>query len=191
MTKSSIGAVFLTIFLGGCSYDQAVDKYFPYPVPQDRPLAYQKKLQAAAHWDALAANEADEISHTLGTTSISFDVDKSDTDFGKAYKKMLTGHLLDKKIEVLNSGGIHLIKFQVQVVSHVNRDPLGLTSFLDQQANSDTEVLVTTELYHLGEIVESSTRIYYFNEGNELMYEPAPKRPDPNPDRLFKVTDQS
>ncbi|SVD95554.1 uncharacterized protein METZ01_LOCUS448408, partial [marine metagenome] len=148
--------------------------------------------------------------------------------FGKAYKTLLTGHLLEKHIEVLNSGGGHLVKFKVQVVNHVNRDSLGLPAgsftaltagvllasasqhwgapgiaalpialaedgFLQESKDgktTDTEVLITTELYHLDEIVQSSTRIYYFNEGNEFMYvsPPTVPEPEPNPDRTFKVT---
>ena len=229
MAKSTIATVFLLLFLAGCSYDHSGNKYLPYPVAEDRPLAYQEKLQAAAHWEVLAANEAEEILKTLGTTSITFNGEEPDTDFAKAYKKMLTGHLLDKNIRVLNSGGNHVVKFQVQVVRHTSRDllnlPAGLMTtmttgaLLIAQATSNwnhpglialpiavaedmflaeskegytpnTEVLITTELYHLGEIVQSSTRIYYFNEGDELMYEVGPTSPDPNPDRSFKITNQ-
>ncbi|SVC44197.1 uncharacterized protein METZ01_LOCUS297051, partial [marine metagenome] len=126
MAKLSILAVSLMIFLAGCSFPYTHNKHLPYPVAKDRPFAHQEKLQAAAHWDTLAANEADEILKTIGTTSISFDKEESNTDFGKAYKSLLTGHLLDNNIQVLDSGGGHFVKFKVQVVSHVNRDSLGL-----------------------------------------------------------------
>ena len=232
MAKLSILAVSLTIFLTGCGFPYANNKHLPYPVAKDRPFAHQEKLQAAAHWDTLAANEADEILKTIGTTSISFhDQEEPNTDFGKAYKTLLTGHLLDKNIQVLDSGGGHFVKFKVQVVSHVNRDSLGLPAGsmtaltagvllasasqhwstpgiaaipialaadgISQESKdgktTDTEVLITTELYHLDEIVQSSTRIYYFNEGNEFMYVSPPivPEPEPNPDRSFKVTNQS
>ena len=59
-----------------------------------------------------------------------------------------------------------------------------------QGKTPDTEVLITTELYKLNEVVDSSTRIYYFNQGNESMYENPPPVPDPNPDKSFHVTDQ-
>jgi len=229
MAKSTIATVFLLLLLAGCSYDHSGNKYLPYPVAQDRPLAYQEKLQAAAHWEVLAANEADEILKMVGTTSITFNEEEPDTDFAKAYKKMLTGHLLDKNIRVLSSGGKYVVKCQVQVVTHTSRDrlklPAGLMTvmttggLLIARATSNwnhpglvvlpiaaaedmflaeskegytpnTEVLITTELYHLGEIVQSSTRIYYFNEGDELMYEVGPTSPDPNPDRSFKITNQ-
>ena len=229
MAKSTIATVFLLLLLAGCSYDHSGNKYLPYPVAQDRPLAYQEKLQAAAHWEVLAANEADEILKMVGTTSITFNEEEPDTDFAKAYKKMLTGHLLDKNIRVLSSGGKYVVKCQVQVVTHTSRDrlklPAGLMTvmttggLLIARATSNwnhpglvvlpiaaaedmflaeskegytpnTEVLITTELYHLGEIVQSSTRIYYFNEGDELMYEVGPTSPDPNPERSFKITNQ-
>ena len=214
----------------GCSFDHANNAYLPYPLAQDRPLEYQDKLQAAAHWDVLAANEAEEISTLVGTNaSISFEDELSETDFNLAYKKMLTGHLLKQGVRVLDSAGEYLLKFETQIVHHSNRDALSLPAgivtsgtvaglltlnaasnmthslvmaipfayaedwFLansKQGKTPDTEVLITTELYKLNEVVDSSTRIYYFNQGNESMYENPPPVPDPNPDKSFHVTDQ-
>ena len=214
----------------GCSFDHANNAYLPYPVAQNRPLEYQDKLQAAAHWDLLAANEAEEISVVVGkNSSISFEDKLAETDFNLAYKKMLTGHLLDHGVRVLGSAGDYLLKYETQIVHHSNRDgfslPAGVlttgTTFalLGLRASSqwdhpgfalipialledwfsanskegktpDTEVLITTELHQSNEVVESSTRIYYFNQGNESMYENPPPVPDPNPPKSFHVTDQ-
>jgi len=78
----------------------------------------------ASQWDILASIEAAEIIETVGDkASISFSADSPDTDFGKAYRKMLTGHLLDNGIEVLGSAGDYLLNYQVQVVTHKDRNP--------------------------------------------------------------------
>ena len=112
----------------------------------------------ASQWDILASIEAAKVIEIVGgEASISFSADSPDTDFGKAYKKMLTGHLLDNGIEVFDSAGDYLLNYQVQVVTHKDRDPL------------DTEVLITTELHKSGEIVQSSTRIYYFNPDDKTL----------------------
>jgi|TARA_B100001964_G_scaffold195848_1_gene220107 hypothetical protein len=214
----------------GCSFDHAGNAYLPYPVAQNSPLEYQDKLQAAAHWDLLAANEAEEISVVVGkNSSISFEDGLAETDFNLAYKKMLTGHLLGQGVRVLGSAGDYLLKYETQILHHSNRDALSLPAGMVTSgtiagllavnaasnwthsaifaipivyaedwfsANSkegktpDTEVLITTELHQSNEVVESSTRIYYFNQGNESMYETPPPVPDPNPHKLFQVTDQ-
>lgn len=228
--KFTLPVVLVSCMLIGCSFDHANNAYLPYPVAQNRPLEYQDKLQAAAHWDVLAANEAEEISTLVGTNaSISFENELSETDFNLAYKKMLTGHLLNQGVRVLDSAGEYLLKFQAQIVNHSNRDALSLPAGIVTSgtvaglltlnaasnmthslimaipfayaedwflANSkegrtpDTEVLITTELHQSNEVVESSTRIYYFNQGNESMYETPPPVPDPNPHKSFHVTDQ-
>ncbi len=137
----------------------------------------------ASQWDILASIEAAEIIETVGDkASISFSADSPDTDFGKAYKKMLTGHLLDNGIEVLGSAGDYLLNYQVQVVIHKDRDPLDAGELIT------TEVLITTELHKSGEIVQSNTRIYYFNPEDKTLYEFPPPL---NPSRPFQVTDQS
>ena len=229
-TARLILALLFSIALAGCALgiDHAANKYLPYPLAQMKEKEYQDKLQAAVHWDALAANEATEIIKTVGNgASISFSADSPDTDFGKAYKKMLTGHLLDNGIKVLGSAGNYLLNYQVQVVIHKDRDPLnwpagsvtaatggalliahastnwskpGLAALLPAVAadklleiskegiTPNIEVLITTELHKLEEIVQSSTRTYYFNPGDKALYEsPEP----PNPSRSFQVTDQS
>ena len=228
--KFTLPVVLVSCMLIGCSFDHANNAYLPYPVAQNRPLEYQDKLQAAAHWDVLAANEAEEISVVVGTNaSISFEDGLAETDFNLAYKKMLTGHLLNQGVRVLDSAGEYLLKFQAQIVNHSNRDALSLPAGIVTSgtvggllalnaasnmthslimaipfayaedwflANSkegrtpDTEVLITTELHQSNEVVESSTRIYYFNQGNESMYETPPPVPDPNPHKSFHVTDQ-
>jgi len=228
--KFTLPVVLVSCMLIGCSFDHATNAYLPYPLAQNPPLEYQDKLQAAAHWDVLAANEAEEISTLVGTNaSISFENEQSETDFNLAYKKMLTGHLLNQGVRVLDSAGEYLLKFQAQIVNHSNRDALSLPAGIVTSgtvaglltlnaasnlthslvmaipfayaedwflANSkegrtpDTEVLITTELYQSNEVVESSTRIYYFNQGNESMYETPPPVPDPNPHKSFHVTDQ-
>ncbi len=230
IVKFTLPVVLASSMMVGCSFDHAGNAYLPYPVAQNSPLEYQDKLQAAAHWNLLAANEAEEISVVVGkNSSISFEDGLAETDFNLAYKKMLTGHLLGQGVRVLGSAGDYLLKYETQILHHSNRDALSLPAGMVTSgtiagllavnaasnwthsaifaipivyaedwfsANSkegktpDTEVLITTELHQSNEVVESSTRIYYFNQGNESMYETPPPVPDPNPHKSFQVTDQ-
>ena len=109
----NLSVILASCMLVGCSFDHAGNAYLPYPVAQNPPLEYQDKLQAAAHWDLLAANEAEEISVVVGkNASIWFEDKLVETDFNLAYKKMLTGHLLDHGVRVLGSAGEYLLKFE-------------------------------------------------------------------------------
>jgi len=176
-----------TMILLGC----AAQKYQPYPLAQIEPTAYQGKFQAAAHWDTLAAAEALEIANTVNKSpSVSFDGQALHSEFSRAYRALLTGHLLDNGVKVLRHGGDYIVSFDVQIISHQGRDALALDPFKSQEEGliSDTEVLVSTHLSQGGELVQFNTRIYYFNPGDEVIYR-LPTQASPS--RMFQITDQS
>ena len=224
--KITLPIVLAAGMLVGCSFDHTWNTNLPYPLAENPPREYQDKLQAVAHWNVLAGNEAEEISTFLGANkSISFEERLAETDFNLAYKKLLTSHLIDQGVRILGDSGDYLLKFETQIVDHSNRDelprPAGLLTagtgatllavalskpavvavplayvqdwFLHNSKEGkapDTEVLITTELYRSNEVVDSSTRIYYFNQGNEALYQAPPPVPDINPLKSFQVTDQ-
>lgn len=124
--KTVIGAIAASLAISGCATSHS-----PFPRAQAPETEYQQKIQAAAHWDVLAANEADLIAGTLGSgTSISFDASSDKSDFGDAYQKMLTQHLLKNGLQVLDSGGTYSLKYQAQVITHKDRDKLATFGLL-------------------------------------------------------------
>ncbi len=218
-----ISTVTLSLFLAGCASVYQENRYLPSPVAQTVAKSYQEKIQSAAHWDVMAQNEASEIASAIPSGgSVGFGDTAQRSDFGKAYKKMLTSHLIGNGVTVLDEGGRYDLTYEVQVVKHKSRDELplpagifslaaGVTYIIGQAAarwthpellvipfsiasdlflannrdssSSNTEVLITTELRKKNEIVQSSTRVYYFNKADKSLYDAPGKR--------FKITNQN
>lgn len=124
--KTIIGALAVSLVVSGCATSHS-----PYPRAQMPETEYQQKIQAAAHWDVLAGNEAKLIADSLGSgASISFDPSSDKSAFGKAYQKMLTGHLLKNGLQVFDTGGTYSLKYQTQVITHKKRDKLSSVGIL-------------------------------------------------------------
>jgi hypothetical protein len=211
-------AVSFSLGVAGCA-----TKYSPYPRATLPETEYQEKIQAAAHWDAIAANEAKLISEKLGTDArVSIDLASIKSPFGVAYEKMLTQHLIENGVKVSDANGFYTLTFHAQLITHQGRDRMrhwGLTPFAGATyavvaaANNwtpsglaaipaviavdaaayynqgasipDSEMILTTEVKDQGEIVQSSTRVYYFNPGDMSLYTGAVKKPSNS--KTFKV----
>jgi hypothetical protein len=206
------------VALAGCTNLYTLNKFSPKPLAQDFETTYQNKLQAATHWDVLAANEAAEIAKVWSsqsidpTLTISLEQPSSPSDFSKAYKKMLTSHLLKNGIGVSRASGDYTLSYEVQVIKHRHQDdipyPAGIYSsayiisfipkfaiavapfavdwFLARNRDAttpNTEVLVTTEVRKGNQIVQSSTNAYYFNPGEKSLYD--------EENHTFSVTNES
>jgi len=209
---------FLVVALSGCTNLYTNNRFTPRPLAQNFETSYQNKLQAALHWDVLAANEAAEIAKVWSsqsidpTQTISLEQPSNPSDFSKAYKKMLTSHLLENGIRVSRTNGAYILSYEIQVIKHKHQDdmpyPAGTYSavylislvpnfvltmtpfiadwFLARNRDAttpNTEVLVTTEIQKGDEIIQSSTSAYYFNPGEKSLYD--------EKNHTFLVTNQS
>jgi len=128
MRKATIVALAMSVALGavGCA-----TKYSPYPRATLPETEYQAKIQAAAHWKAIAANEAKLIAEKLGQSAhVTIDIASVESPFGVAYQKFLTQHLVEEGIRVSETGGDYKLSFHAQIITHKDRDRLkdwGLT----------------------------------------------------------------
>lgn len=227
--KALLTAIAASVVISGCS-NLGLNKYQPYPQAQLPEKDYQDKIQAAQHWNVLAKNEAGLLADSIASgTRVNISATGADSAFGRAYRKLLTQHLIGNGVIVneTESGSSYTIDYEAQIVSHKGRDPLnppagilsaaaGSAWLIAQAADNwgtpglvaipfalagdaylannrdaitpDTEVLMTTNLRHGNRIVQSSTRIYYFNPGDSSLYTPKPKAVANT--RNLPVTDQ-
>lgn len=210
--KLLLPVVATAIAVSGCTNLGSLNKYQPYPQAQLPEKSYQDKFQAAAHWNALAKNEASLMAKSISPgANVAISPAASGTSFGKAYGKMLGQHLIANGV-ILNapdSGATYQISYETQVVRHRDRDgekpaagtfsavagsawliaqaadnwgtpglvavPFALAGDIYLANNRDaetpnTEVLVTTNVLRGSQIVQTSTRIYYFNSGDSALY---------------------
>lgn len=112
------------------------------PVATTYPISFQKKMQAAHHWDLLAADVADRLQGALlGLRSSDEPVvlhvreSKCCTTFGRAFHELLTTHLINKGFGVSRDPAKGLtVEYDIQVVAHNDRGfirpPPGLFSSL-------------------------------------------------------------
>ena len=206
-----------SIYLSGCAQiNQSQD-----PIAESFNYSKQKKMQAAAHWKVLAANEALKISQRWTDKNNALYLESPQLGaFDEAFKNILTGELLDRGLLLQNeSAGASILSFKIQVLKHKGRDytrpPLGeitsLTAGIAVAARavanwsnpelllipaavtadlfagytvsqSNSEVIITTQIRENINILYSSSNIYYINSKDSGHYEDNPK--------TIKITDQ-
>jgi len=129
MKKLLITAL-LSVFFVGCA-----SKNLDYPRATTFPYSTQQKMQAAAHWNILAANEAKLISSKLsGSPLIHISCKSSgcgangmnNSPFAEAYREFLTSHLVNNgaNVAINKESGAYNLEYHVQVVTHNDRDGL-------------------------------------------------------------------
>lgn len=101
------------------------------PVATTYPVTFQRKMQAAEHWDILTAHVADRLQESLlglgqppGGRPIALYVQqpKYDSEFSMAFHNLLLTHLLERGFLVSeNPGGGYAVSYDVQVVTHKDR----------------------------------------------------------------------
>jgi len=106
-----------------------------YPRASIFPYSTQQKMQAAEHWNILAANEAKLITEKLTgnpvihISCVSSGCAKSSqyrSDFSEAYKEFLTSHLVNNgaSVAIENERNSYSLEYHVQVVAHRDRGGL-------------------------------------------------------------------
>jgi len=120
----------LSVFFVGCA-----SKNLDYPRATTFPYSTQQKMQAAAHWNILAANEAKLISSKLsGSPLIHISCKSSgcggnsvnNSPFAEAYREFLTSHLVNNgaSVAIQKESGAYNLEYHVQVITHNDRDVL-------------------------------------------------------------------
>jgi len=118
------------VFFVGCA-----SKNLEYPRATTFPYSTQQKMQAAAHWNILAANEAKLISSKLAGSPVIHiscqssgcsDKGVNNSPFAEAYREFLTSHLVNNgaSVAIQKEPGAYSLEYHVQVVTHNDRGDL-------------------------------------------------------------------
>lgn len=115
--------VILCLGLGACMSQ--------VPVATTYPITFQKKMQAAQHWDILAADVANRLHDDLigsgepqqsRPVALSVQHPRQDSEFGNAFHSLLITHLLERGfIMSENPAGGLPVSYDIQVVTHNDR----------------------------------------------------------------------
>lgn len=124
---SIITLLLLTLGLAACSHR-------PIPVATSYASSTQQKMQAAHHWNVLAAHVAKRLKDTLDATfpevsnqpavHIRYFREYEETPFGKAFYHMLRTALLQRGVVLVTDTEYHntvLLDYDMQVVHHKDR----------------------------------------------------------------------
>ena len=122
--RKVITAVAALGVLGGCSHNTLFNQYQAYPEAELPPKVYQQKLQAVAHWKAMAKNEAEELAKTLAGQTVTILPPEGGSPFSLAYEKLLSEALLDNGMSISSSQGYetYTLSYETQVVAWQDRD---------------------------------------------------------------------
>jgi hypothetical protein len=93
------------------------------------PITFQKKMQAAHHWDVLTEDVANRLRDALigsgeqgRSVSLYVQQPKYDSDFGEAFHNLLITHLMERGFSMTENPASGLpLTYDVQVVSHKDR----------------------------------------------------------------------
>jgi hypothetical protein len=93
------------------------------------PVTFQKKMQAAQHWDVLTEDVANRLRDALigsgeqgRSIALYVQQPKYDSDFGEAFHNLLITHLMERGFSITENPASGLpLTYDVQVVSHNDR----------------------------------------------------------------------
>lgn len=98
------------------------------PMATTYPITFQKKMQAAQHWDILTADVANRLSGALiggeagRPVALYVQQPKYDSHFGTAFHNLLITHLMERGFSITENPAEGLpVTYDVQVVSHSDR----------------------------------------------------------------------
>ena len=114
--------VILCLGLGACASQ--------VPVATTYPVSFQRKMQAAEHWDILTAHVANRLQDSVvgsgpqqgRPVALYVEQPRYNSEFGIAFHNLLITHLLERGFLVSeNPGGGYAVSYDVQVVTHKDR----------------------------------------------------------------------
>jgi hypothetical protein len=186
------------------SFDADGNFYSQVPLAEKYPVTLQKKMQAGHHWNVLAQMEGDRILEALEGDKTSLYVDATVDDqissaFREGFQDLLTSYLvtkgkvvlIDKRLAKLN--GAYTVKYKMHVLKHGGKDyappafwvtnvravTAGQQNLPDHlygrlTRNTETELLITTQVHHEDRLLVSGSRLYYLNNGDVENYSDKP-----------------
>lgn len=99
------------------------------PMATTYPVTFQKKMQAAHHWDVLTEDVANRLRDALGgagdqgrALSLYVRQPRYDSRFGEAFHDLLITHLMERGFSITENPAAGLpVTYDVQLVSHNDR----------------------------------------------------------------------
>ena len=145
----------LTLGLGACAPQ--------YPLVEDYPAAYQKKLWVVQHWNGIAAQVAERLASAITPLRppnqpvvVYVERPKPVTEFDQAFHELLITQLLGHGLGVSEDprhAGL-LVRYNVQTVAHN----------LPHPPPPDDEVLVNTSVLLGNHYLVRTSDIYYITD---------------------------
>ncbi len=128
------------------------------PIATTYPVTFQKKMQAAHHWDVLASDVANRLHDALigsdaqgRPVALSVRQPKYDSDFGEAFHNLLITHLLERGFSMSENPTMGMpVTYDIQVVSHKDRGFIRPTPGLFTALTGTVLVLRDVASHHSG-----------------------------------------
>lgn len=130
---NTAGALMVTLFglmLGaGCQHAAQGNRTANYPIGEQFPQIYQKNLQASAHWQLIAHNEAQLLVNRfeeVPALQLSPPDGRSGSPFLGAYYDFLAEGLLNEGALVFDAAQELRVEYDIEVVEFTDRSQLNL-----------------------------------------------------------------
>ena len=153
---------------------------FQAPKVSTYPPAWQHRLEAAAHWDILAKEEAEKILAAVKDHTRPIYVESAgdgDSAFSLAYHEMLLEHLGDGGAILVTQPTTDAVRvsWTAQVLTYLNQDgrsprPGSCVITPGNDLPCDNEVIITTRVIEGDLVVASDTQQFYFKSEDRSHY---------------------
>ena len=95
------------------------------PLPTTHPISYQQKMQAAHHWNVLAADVVTQVGEGLGSLNrpVYVAAGSDPTEFNQGFRSLLQTELVSQGFSVTRApvGNAVTLEFDVQAIIHADR----------------------------------------------------------------------
>lgn len=173
---TSLTVLFL-ILASGCAGPLDRQKaYVNAPKPVGYPFTYQPHLQAAHHWNVLAADVAQQVDQALnGRSEESSGSVRIETEerslFSRTFKTLLTTELINRGLIVDQAGGEAGISYGVEMIVHRTQRPKpGGTPLFGRSYLPRHEVIITTTVVKGEQVLARRSDTFYANDQDAWHY---------------------
>jgi len=115
--------------IAGCQHFAQGNRTADYPISEQFPQIYQQQLQASAHWQLIAHNEAQLLVTRFEETpslQLSPVANASTSTFHRAYHSFLAEGLLNEGALLYQTGEDAKVEYDIEIVDFATRSQLNL-----------------------------------------------------------------
>ena len=117
------------VLLSGCQHNAQGNRYADYPIAEQFPQIYQQSIQAGAHWQLIAHNEARLLVSRFEETptlQLADNADGNDSPFDRGFHNFLAEGLINEGARVYVAEQGMQLDYDIQLVEFSERDQLNL-----------------------------------------------------------------